>query len=230
MAEKNKNTGPSEEQMLIPNKKLFADVSHLIEQSRQQVAMQANSVLTLLFWQVGKRIIDDILQNQRAEYGKQVVPTLAAQLEKLYGRNFTEKNVRRMMQFAELFPDMQIVVPLARQLSWSHFLILIPLKNNEQRLFYAELAIDGMLGKHELRKQIANKAFERTAIANIQAAQNENMPINTFKDPYVLDFLGLTNGYLEKDIETAILSELESSSWSLIEARERFERQQLQLL
>lgn len=209
MAEKNKNTGPSDDQMLISNKKLFADVSHLIEQSRQQVAMQANSALTLVFWQVGKRIIDDILQNQRAEYGKQVVPTLAAQLEKLYGRNFTEKNVRRMMQFAEFFPDMQIVVPLARQLSWSHFLVLIPLKNNEQRLFYAELAIDGMLGKRELRKQIANKAFERTAIANIQAAQNENMPINTFKDPYVLDFLGLTNGYLEKDIETAILSELE---------------------
>ncbi|WP_228419989.1 DUF1016 N-terminal domain-containing protein [Chryseobacterium camelliae] len=140
MADKNKNTGPSEEQMLISNKKLFADVSHLIEQSRQKVAMQANSALTLLFWQVGKRIIDDVLQNQRAEYGKQVVPTLAAQLEKLYGRNFIEKNVQRMMQFAEFFPDMQIVVTVSRQLSWSHFLILIPLKSDETRRFYAQLA------------------------------------------------------------------------------------------
>ena len=113
------------------------------------------------------------------------------------------------MQFAEFFPDMQIVVTVSRQLSWSHFLILIPLKSDETRRFYAQLAINDMLSVRELRKQIDNKAFERTAIANIQAAQNENMPINTFKDPYVLDFLGLTNGYLEKDIETAILSELE---------------------
>jgi predicted nuclease of restriction endonuclease-like (RecB) superfamily len=171
--------------------------------------MQANSTLTILFWQVGKRINDDILQNQRAEYGKQIVSTVSTQLEDLYGRNFTERNVRRMMQFAEIFSDMQIVVPLARQLSWSHFLILIPLKTNEQRMFYAELSIEGTLGKRELRKQIANKAFERTELANIQVIQNDNFPINTFKDPYLLDFLGLQNGYLEKDIETAILYELE---------------------
>lgn len=210
MAKKIKNTETSDNQIEFSNEKLLTDLSHLIEQSRQQVAMQANSTLTILFWQVGKRINDDVLQNQRAEYGKQIVPTLSAQLENLYGRNFAEKNVRRMMQFAEVFSDIQIVVPLARQLSWSHFLILIPLKSIEQRLFYAELAIEGTFGKRELRKQIANKAFERTEIANLQSSQNENFPINTFKDPYLLDFLGLQNDYLEKDIETAILHELEN--------------------
>jgi len=209
MAKKLKNTESPDNQIVFSNEKLFTDLSTLIEQSRHQVAMQANSTLTILFWQVGKRINDDILQNQRAEYGKQIVSTVSAQLETSYGRNFTEKNVRRMMQFAEVFSEMKIVVPLARQLSWSHFLILIPLKTNEQRLFYAELSINGTLGKRELRKQIANKAYERTEIANIQVTQNENFPINTFKDPYLLDFLGLQNGYLEKDIETAILHELE---------------------
>jgi predicted nuclease of restriction endonuclease-like (RecB) superfamily len=209
MAKKIKNTESLDNQIVFSNKKLFIDLSKLIEQSRHQVAMQANSTLTILFWQVGKRINDDILQNQRAEYGKQILPTVSAKLEKLYGRNFTERNVRRMMQFAEQFKDLQIVSPLATQLSWSHFIELLPLKNYEAKLFYAQLSVEGRFGKRELRKQIANKAFERTEIANIQATQNDNFPINTFKDPYLLDFLGLQNGYLEKDIETAILHELE---------------------
>jgi len=189
--------------------KLLSELSQLIEQSQQQVAVYANSTLTILFWHIGKRINDEVLDNQRAEYGKQIVSAVSAQLEKKYGRNFTEKNVRRMMQFANLFPDLQIVVPLARQLSWSHFIILIPLKTKEQRLFYANLAIDGVLGKRELRKQISNKTFERTEIANLQVTQTNTIPINTFKDPYILDFLGLQNGYLEKDVEEAILNELQ---------------------
>ncbi|MFC0425357.1 PDDEXK nuclease domain-containing protein [Chryseobacterium scophthalmum] len=209
MAKKLKNTEPPDNQIAFSNDKLFVDLSQLIEQSHQQVAMQANSTLTILFWQVGKRINDDILQNQRAEYGKQTVSTLSAQLETSYGRNFAEKNVRRMMQFAEHFSDLQIVVTLSRQLTWSHFLVLIPLKSVEAKQFYAQLAINDTLGVRELRKQIASKAFERTEIANLQSSQNENFPINTFKDPYLLDFLGLQNDHLEKDIETAILHELE---------------------
>lgn len=209
MTKKSKDTDHTDNQIGFSNGKLFTDLSQLIEQSQHQVVMQANSTLTILFWQVGKRINDDILQNQRAEYGKQLVSTVSAQLETLYGRNFTEKNVRRMMQFAELFSEMQIVVTLSRQLTWSHFLVLIPLKSEEAKEFYAQLAINETLGVRELRRQIANKAFERTEIANIQVNQNENFPINTFKDPYLLDFLGLQNGYLERDIETAILHELE---------------------
>ena len=188
---------------------LLYELSQLIEQSRQQLVSQANSMLTMLFWHVGKRINENILQNKRADYGKQIVSTVSTQLENKYGRNFTEKNVRRMLQFAEQFSDTEIVVPLARQLSWSHFLILIPLKSQEAKIFYAQKAAKEALGKRELRKQIANKTFERMSIANIQTSKGENMPINTFKDPYILDFLGLQNTYLEKDLETAVLRDLE---------------------
>lgn len=100
---------------------LFQDLSSLIEQSRNQIAVVANSALTLLFWKVGKRISDEILNNERAEYGKQIIATISAQLEVNYGRNFTEKNVRRMIQFVDQFPEFEIVVTLSRQLSWSHF-------------------------------------------------------------------------------------------------------------
>jgi len=113
-----------------------------------------------------------------------------------------------MMQFAEQFNDFQIVVPLARQLSWSHLLILLPLKSREAKFFYAEKVSEESLGKRDLRKQISLKAFERAAIANIQLSTNLTIPFNTFKDPYLLDFIKLKNTYLEKDLETAILRQL----------------------
>jgi predicted nuclease of restriction endonuclease-like (RecB) superfamily len=194
----------------IPETDLFIELSQLIEQSKQQVAVQANSALTILFWQVGNRINQDILQNKRAEYGKQIVPTLSAQLENKYGRNFTEKNVRRMLRFAEQFTDFQIVVPLSRQLSWSHFVELLPLKSIEAKLFYAQNASNNLYGIRELRRQIALKAYERTNIADAQIIEPTPIPFNTFKDPYILDLLGLENTFLEKDLEDAILHDLET--------------------
>ena len=94
--------------------------------------------MAALLCRIGRRINENILEHKRADYGKQIVPTLSAQLEKQYGRNFTEKNVRRMMKFAGQFQDIEIVAPLARQLSWSHFVELLPLKKTDARLFYAE--------------------------------------------------------------------------------------------
>ena len=195
-------------EMEIINKELYADLSILIENGQKQLTFYANSTLILVFWQVGKRINEDILQNKRAEYGKQIVPILSAQLEMAYGKNFTEKNVRRMLQFAEQFPDFEIVVPVARQLSWSHILILLPLKNREAQLYYAQKASEELWGKRELRLQINRKAFERKEIANVQTMHTDLL--NAFKDPYLLDFLGLKNTFLEKDLEAAILRELEN--------------------
>lgn len=189
---------------------LFSELSQIIEQGKNEVARQVNSTLTLVYWQVGKKINGHILDNQRGAYGKQIVVTVARQLENQYGRSFNEKNVRRMMQFADVFPDVEIVVPLARQLTWSHFLILLPLKNSEIRLFYAKRAIEEQLGKRDLRKQIEKKTYERTEIANLQISTEINDLQYTFKDPYFLDFLGLKEGYLENDVEAAILKELEN--------------------
>lgn len=151
---------------------LFNELSQLIEQSQLQVAAQVNSTLTMLFWHIGYRINQNILQNKRADYGKQIVVTLSRQLTGKYGRNFEEKNLRRMLQFAEQFSNEQIVVTLSRQLSWSHILALLPLKNVEAKLFYANSVANGGLGVRELRKKISGKEFERTAIANLQNTRN----------------------------------------------------------
>jgi predicted nuclease of restriction endonuclease-like (RecB) superfamily len=191
------------------NPQLIDELAQLIEQSQQQVVSYANSTLTLLFWQVGQRINREILQHKRADYGKQIVSAISVKLEARFGRNFTEKNVRRMIQFAEQFEDFEIVVTLSRQLSWSHFLVLIPLKNFESKLFYAKKATEHIMGVRELRRQISTKAFERAQIANTQLLASDAEFVDNFKDPYLLDFLGLQNTFLEKDLEAAILRELE---------------------
>ncbi len=194
----------------ISESDLFIELSQLIEQSKQKVAVQANSAVTILFWQVGNRINQDILQNKRAEYGKQIVPTLSTQLENKYGRNFEVKNLRRMMQFAEQFTDFQIVVTLSRQLSWSHYLAILPIKTHEAKVFYANQVGNSFMSVRELRRQIALKAFERTNIADAQIIESTHIPFNTFKDPYILDLFGLQNTFLEKDLEDAILHDLET--------------------
>jgi predicted nuclease of restriction endonuclease-like (RecB) superfamily len=191
------------------SKDLFSEITLLIEQSKARVQIYANSTLTMLYWYIGKRINDDILKNKRAEYGKQIVASLASQLTEQYGRSYEVRNIRRMMQFAELFPEIEIVSPLVTQLTWTHFIELLSVKTSEARLFYAQLAFDSKLTKRELQRQIATKTYERTELANIQIGVNSIIPPNIFKDPYVLDFLGLKNTYLEKDIEEAILRELE---------------------
>jgi predicted nuclease of restriction endonuclease-like (RecB) superfamily len=223
MAKSSKNIIPTEQV-------LFNELSTLIEQSQQQVVAQANSTLTLLFWHIGNRINNEILQNKRADYGKQIVSTLSTQLKNKYGKNFEMRNVQRMMQFAEQFDDNSIVVPLARQLSWSHFVTLLPIKTKEAKLFYAQASANEALGIRDLRKQIATKTFERTQIANIQNKSTNTSIYNSFKDPYLLDFLGLQNTYLEKDLETAILKELENFILELGKGFAFVERQKRMIL
>lgn len=193
----------------IEKENLFSEVSALIEQTRSMVAVQANHALTLLFWKIGRRVNEEVLQNKRADYGKQIVVTLSRQLTESYGRNFEERNLRRMLQFAEQFQNDEIVSTLSTQLSWSHFIELLPLKSREARLFYARQAATGQLGVRDLRQLIARKVFERTSIADAQITPDSPVPSGTFKDPYLFDFLGLKGYYLENDLEAAILRELE---------------------
>jgi predicted nuclease of restriction endonuclease-like (RecB) superfamily len=190
--------------------RLLNELVQIIEQGKNQLTRQVNSTITTVYWQVGKRINDDVLNNQRAEYGKGIVSSVSAHLESKFGKSFNEKNVRRMMRFAEVFSAVEIVAPLVRQLSWSHFLLLLPIKNQEARLFYAKKSIEESLGKRDLQKQIEHKAYERSEIANIQVSLDMPELHSTFKDPYFLDFLGLKDGYLETDLESAIIKELEN--------------------
>ncbi len=204
-----------------PAASLLADIRALIEQARQQTAVAVNAGLTLMYWRIGRRIHADVLGGERAAYGEQIVSTLSRQLVAEYGRGFAEKNLRRMVQFALAYPDEQIVVTLLRQLSWSHFLALLPLDKPYQRDFYAEMCrIEGW-SVRTLRERIDSMLYERTALSKkpdelirqelaTLRGKSEVAPALVLKDPYLLDFLGLTDRFLERDLEDAILRELET--------------------
>lgn len=199
---------------------LLGDIRKMIEETRAAVAATVNAGLTLLYWRIGARVNEEILRGKRAEYGEQIVHTVSAQLSLDYGRGFSEKSLRRMLQFAEVFSDERIVASLMRQLSWTHFTLLLPLKEPLQREFYAEMCRVERWSVRTLRQKIDSMLYERTALSRkpdeVTKAELANLrehdrmsPDLIFRDPYILDFLGLKDRYLEKDIEDAILRELE---------------------
>ncbi|MBI1786204.1 MAG: DUF1016 domain-containing protein [Acidobacteria bacterium] len=200
---------------------LLGDVRELILQAREQVARTVNSGLTLLYWQIGSRIRTDILREKRAEYGEQIVSALSAQLSAEFGRGFSRRNLFNMVRFAEVFPDPRIVQPLAAQLSWTHFSLNIYLDDPLQRDFYAEMCRIERWNKRTLEKKIGSMLFERTALSRKPAKlaemelqqlgeEDKVTPDLVFRDPYILDFLGLKDTYAEKDLEAAILQEMEA--------------------
>jgi predicted nuclease of restriction endonuclease-like (RecB) superfamily len=199
---------------------LLADLRELIEASRAAVAQAVNSALVLLYWQAGTRIRADVLQHKRAAYGEQILPTLSAKLTPEYGQGFSERNLARMVRFAEVFPDREIVLGLSRQLGWSHFVEIIPLKIDLQREFYAEMCRVERWSVRTLRDKVGGMLFERTALSRKpeQLARQELAKLReadqlspdlVFRDPYFLDFLGLADTYSERVLETAILREME---------------------
>lgn len=199
---------------------LFADIRQMIEATRTQVAATVNSAMTLMYWHIGNRINREVLGGERAAYGKQIVETLALNLTKEYGKGFDAKSLRKMMQFASVFPDIQIVAPLVGQLSWSHFLQVIPIDDDLARNFYLTMAADQRWSKRTLKAKIDGMLYERTAIAkqpeevilhDLEELRNERKISAdlVFQDPYVLDFLGMHDNYSEKDLESAIIAELQ---------------------
>jgi predicted nuclease of restriction endonuclease-like (RecB) superfamily len=200
---------------------LFVSIRDLIEQSKQQVALAVNATMSMLYWQIGKRINLEIESHKRSEtYGKQIVATLWRQLEGEYGTSFSEKNLRRMMQFAETFPDEEFVEALIRELSWSHIKILIPIEDPVKRAFYIEICKLEKWSVRIFQERIQSMLYERTAISkkpeltiknDLELLKNEQKlnPDLVFRDPYFLDFLGLGDQYSEKDLETSIIAELQ---------------------
>ena len=200
---------------------LISDIRRLIETAKQNVAVTVNTGLTILYWQIGNRIRQDILKEKRAEYGKEIVATLSQELTKEYGNGFSYSALTRMVRFAEVFPDTQIVATLSRQLSWSHFKEILPLKKPLQRDFYAEVCRLEQWSVRTLRKKIDGTLYERTAISKkpeelvkkeLAALREEDRltPDLVFRDPYFLDFLELKDTFSEKDLESSILREMES--------------------
>lgn len=200
---------------------LLGDIRRLIVDTRSRVATAVNAGLTLLYWQIGQRIRKDILHEKRAGYGEEIVAALARQLEAEFGRGFSRRNLFNMVRFAEVFPDRTIVHALSAQLGWTHFRQIIYLDDPLKRDFYAEMCRIERWSTRTLEKKIGSMLFERTALSKKPAAlatlelqqlreEDTLTPDLVFRDPYLLDFLGLSGAYSERDLENAILHDLEA--------------------
>ena len=205
-----------------PPTTLHAELRTLIANSRQRLAGAVNAELTRLYWSVGERLRTEVLGGaDRARYGDQLIQRVGEQLAQEFGRGFEAKNLRRMVQFAAAYPDERIVVSLIRQLSWTHFIALIPLKDPLQRDYYAQMASAERWSVRTLRERIDSMLYERTALsqkpgemiaqelATMRDAQRMS-PALVMRDPYILDFLGLRDTWQESDLEAAIIREMES--------------------
>ncbi|QBY56416.1 PDDEXK nuclease domain-containing protein [Cupriavidus oxalaticus] len=199
---------------------IIDDIRRLISEARAGLAVTVNAALSTLYWRVGQRLRSEVLRGERAEYGEEVVNSLARRLEDEHGRGFGAKNLRHMLRFAEVFSDEDIVYALSRQLSWTHLRTLIYIDDPLKREFYLEMCRNEGWSTRTLQNRLDSMLFERTALSRKSDAllaeelgalreRGEYSPGMVLKDPYVLDFLGLRDRYLERDLEEAILRELE---------------------
>ena len=205
----------------IASQTLVHDLRNLISDARADVARTVNSTLVQLYWQIGTRVRTEVLKDERADYGERIVQTVSAQLTSEFGRGFGRRNLFQMVRFAEVFEDMQIVQTLSAQLSWSHFVEVIRQDDPLKRDFYAEMCRIENWSVRTLRSKIGGMLFERTAISKKPAKLAEQelaqlreedklTPTLVFRDPYFLDFLELKDTYSEKDVEAAILRDMQS--------------------
>jgi predicted nuclease of restriction endonuclease-like (RecB) superfamily len=203
-----------------PSTPLLTDIRQLITAAKQRAAIAINSELTMLYWQIGKRIQSEILRGKRAEYGKQIIANLSQQLMSDYGEGWGNRQLWYCVRMAEAITDETILNTLCSQLSWSHFRIILPIADSLKREFYIELCRVGKWSVRQLQERINSQLFERTAISKkpektiqkelaiLRKTKNPSPQI-FLKDPYFLNFLDLKDRYLEKDLEDAILREIE---------------------
>lgn len=200
---------------------LFQSIAQLIDESRQQVAVAINSELTMLYWRVGKYIKSEVLDNKdRAPYGGEIIDDLSIKLTDSFGKGWNRRQLYHCLHTVETFPEKEIVHTLCTQLSWSHIREFIQIKDELKRTFYIELCKNERWSVRVLRKKIDSMLYERTALSKkpeelikqeLKTLKESGLstPDLVFRDPYVLDFLGLKDTYSEKDLETAILKELQ---------------------
>ncbi len=201
------------------SKLLYNDLVQLIETSKNNILRNVNKELTILNWNIGKQLTET-LNNIENTYGLEIVATVSQLLQNKYGKGYTKSSLSRIQQFYKFFPKIKNVATLSQLLSWSHFIELVNVKNDLARSYYTELCKIEHWNVRELRDRINSMLYERTAISKnpenlikqelkLLRQQKKFTENIVFRDDYLLDFLDLKDVYSEKDLESAILVELQ---------------------
>jgi len=199
---------------------IVSGILQIVEAARKRAAIYVNAETTLLYYEIGKFLDKELLLENRAEYGAGIIATVSQQLTMQLGRGYTYSALTRMIKVAKTFND-ENMATLSQHLSWSHLIELVAIENKIKRDFYTQLCIANKWGVRELREKADAMLFERTAIAikPEEAIQNELKKLSVtkeispdlvFKSSYVLNFLNLPLSYSEKELEQALIANLES--------------------
>jgi len=195
---------------------LYGRIQAILGESRAQTFRAINSAMVSAYWEIGRMIVEEEQRgNHRAEYGEQILETLALRLATDFGKGFDRTNLHRMKLFFIHFP---IRDALRHELSWTHYRILLKVERNDARSFYEAEAVAARWSTRELERQIDSLLFERLALsaakkkvlALAKKGHEVAEPIDLLKDPYVLEFTGLKASpeLTESDLESALIGNL----------------------
>ncbi|MEG0411099.1 MAG: PDDEXK nuclease domain-containing protein [Erysipelotrichaceae bacterium] len=199
---------------------LYLEIEDLIVKSKMDLNIKINNTLISLYWKIGQSLYVNVLKEDKASYGNRIITELSKRLSLIYGKGFEKSAVFRMIKFYQEFKDYEKVATLSQQLTWSHFVEILPIEDELKRDFYATMCRNENWSVRILRERKKSMLYERTAISmkpeetianDIQSLRDDKkMSLDMFyRDPYILDFLGLKDTFSEKDLENVILVELE---------------------
>ncbi len=202
------------------NDELFAAIAGLIQQSRNSIAVQANTTLLVTYWNIGKLIVENEQHNNlRAEYGKKVLQGLGKKLSKKFGKGFSRPNLHWMRLLYVKYPNCQT---LSNKLSWSHYCELLTISDDSKRSFYERECENARWSFRELKRQIDSSLFERLLLSDGQANKEKvlqlaqkgiemQQPSDIMRDPYVFEFLGIPENkpVLESELERMLVRGIE---------------------
>lgn len=197
--------------------RFYNHIKEILESARNQVYSVANSAMVHAYWNIGKSIVEQQGDEERAEYGKRLISELSAQLTRDFGKGFTPTNLKYMRQFYLTFPNGHA---LRDELSWTHYRMIMKVADEDARNFYVEECAKSNWSTRQLERQINSFYYQRllssrdkdTVSEEIQKLEPGKTPEDVIHDPYVLEFLGLkqSDDFYESDLEQALIGELQN--------------------
>lgn len=200
------------------NKSFFENIRQLLVQAQAGIVKQVNTIMVQTYFEMGRQIVEEEQRGQHeAEYGAYILAELSRHLTSEFGKGFSKRNLELIRKFYTVYKNAKSLI--SQNLSWTHYIHLMRIENEDERNFYQIEANSSQWSVRELERQINSGLFQRLLISKdkskvkklAETGQVLERPIDTIKDPYVLEFLNLSERsvYSETQLEQALINRLE---------------------
>lgn len=200
----------SSEILITKEQQLYEDVRLILQRAREETYNNANKIMTYAYWNVGRRIVEQEQYGKtKTKYGSYLIKNLSEQLSDEFGTGFSVANLRNCRQFYLVFPKDSYGFSMAGKISWSHLRSIMRISDEEERNFYLKEALTENWSVRVLERNIKSGYYKR--MLSTQLPDKENKALEFVKDPFVLEFMGITPNInqIESDLETDIINNLQ---------------------